>query len=171
MNDLMTSSTTSPEEKNDAFYKWFNQEIDIILENIPEEGEMETIIIDSGSDVSLLPRRFYNVDKNIKGEHKLQDCQGRKLNVDGSRETEIEVCDSQGTPVTLRHRFLVGEVTSCLLSLGQLLKSGWTLHHDQHDHDQLRLCPPDALTEIPVGYRGMSLAVQGTVRRAEDEEG
>ena len=28
-NDLMTSSTTSPEEKNDAFYKWFNHEIDI----------------------------------------------------------------------------------------------------------------------------------------------
>ena len=65
MNDLMTSSTTSPEEKNDAFDKQFNHEIDIndkgqlrngemiedgvkeqhvrvIVENIPEEGEVET---------------------------------------------------------------------------------------------------------------------------------
>ena len=190
MNDLMTSSTTSPEEKNGAFYKWFNHEIDIndkgqlcegemtedgIKEQHakwrPEEGEVETIIIDSGSDVSLLPRRFYNVDKNIKGEHKLQDCQGRKLYVDETRETDIEVLDSQGAPVTLRHRFLVGDVTSCLLSLGQLLKSGWTLQHDRHHADQIRLCSPDALTEIPAGYRGTSLAIQGTVRRVEDEEG
>ena len=79
--------------------------------------------------------------------------------------------DSQRTPVTLRHQFLVGEVTSCLLSLGQLLKSGWTLQHDCDHADKVRLRSPDALTEIPVGYRGMSLAIQGTVRRVEDEEG
>ena len=50
------------------------QHVRVILENVLEEGEVETIIVDSGSDVSLLPQRFYNVDKNIKGEHKLQDC-------------------------------------------------------------------------------------------------
>lgn len=72
---------------------------------------------------------------------------------------EIEVLDSQGAPVTLRHRFLVGEVTSCLLSLGQLLKSGWTLQHKDHA-DQFRPCSPDELTEIPVGYWGMSLAIK-----------
>ena len=73
--------------------------------------------------------------------------------------------------MTLRHQFLVGEVTRCLLSLEHLLKSGRTLQHDRDHADQLRLCSPNALTEIPVGYRGMSLAIQGTVRRVEDEEG
>lgn len=75
MTDLMTSSTSSPEEKNYTFYKWFSHGIDIndkgqicdremtidgikeqhvrvILETTPEEGEVETIITDSGSDVS-----------------------------------------------------------------------------------------------------------------------
>ena len=66
---------------------------------------------------------------------------------------------------------MVGAVTSCVLGLGQLLKSGWTLQHDRDHADQLPLCSPDALTEIPVGYRGMSSAIQGTVRRVEDEEG
>ena len=77
--------------------------------------------------------------------------------------------DTNGEMVTLRHRFLVGEVTSCLLSLGQLLKSGWTLNHDERQKNKLLLCSPDREAAVPVGYRGMSLAIEGTVRKIEKE--
>ena len=92
------------------------------------------------------------------------------MNVAGTRETEIEVMDTNGEMVTLRHRFLVGEVTSCLLSLGQLLKSGWTLNHDEHQKNNLLLCSPDREAAIPVGYRGVSLASEGTVRKIEKDD-
>ena len=73
--------------------------------------------------------------------------------------------DTNGEMVTLRHKFLVGEVTSCLLSLGQLLKSGWTLNHDENQKNKLLLCSPDRETAIPVASRGMSPAIEGTVRK------
>ena len=126
-----------------------DQRVRVVREEIPEE-DLETIILDSGSDVSLLPKKFYREDRDLGNQHRLQDCQGRRLNVAGTRETEIEVMDTNGEMVTLRHKFLVGEVTSCLLSLGQLLKSGWTLDNDEHQKNKLPLCSPDRETAIPV---------------------
>ena len=190
-DDLLTTSTRTSTTWDDDSHQWFNHKLDIddhghfmngefhshgradqrvrvVLEEIPEE-DLETIILDSGSDVSLLPKKFYREDRDLGNQHRLQDCQGRRLNVAGTRETEIEVMDANGEMVTLRHRFLVGEVTSCLLSLGQLLKSGWTLNHDEHQKNKLLLCSPDREAAIPVGYRGMSLAIEGTVRKIEKE--
>ena len=117
--------------------------------------------------MSLLPKKFYKEDRDLGNQHRLQDCQGRRLDVGGTRETEIEVVDTNEEMVTLRHRFLVGEVTSCLLSLRQLLKSGWTLNHDERQKNKLLLCSPDREAAITVGYHGMSLAIEGT---EEDDE-
>ena len=49
MNDLMTSSTTSPDEKNDAFYTWFNHEIDIgeMTEDGIKEQHVDLIVENS----------------------------------------------------------------------------------------------------------------------------
>ena len=77
-DDLLTTSTRTSTTWDDDFHQWFNHKLDIddngnfmtgefhshgradqrvrvVLEEIPEE-DLETIILDSGSDVSLLPR-------------------------------------------------------------------------------------------------------------------
>ena len=60
---------------------------------VPVE-DLETIILDSGSGVSLLPQKFYKEDRDIGDQHRPQDCQGRRPNVAGSRGTEFEVMDT-----------------------------------------------------------------------------
>ena len=38
---------------------------------------------------------------------------------------------TEGEEVLLQHEFIVGNVTSCLVSLGQLYQGGWTIFKDE----------------------------------------
>ena len=129
----------------------------------PCEKSAQVIILDSGSDVSLLPKTF-QADSGGSAQHQLQDCQGNSLQVSGTKEAEIFVDDAGGECLQLNHTFVVGDVTSCLMSLGQLYSNGWSIVHEagcgRHD---LGLRAPDGVL-IPVFYRGMSLAIEGHIR-------
>ena len=74
----------------------------------------EWIILDSGSDVSLLPTRFV-ADEGSESQHALRDCQGGALTVHGTRYTDLQVQDLSGEDVILRHQFVVGDATTSLL--------------------------------------------------------
>ena len=56
----------------------------------------------------------------------------------------MTIRDVNGEQALLRQQFVVGDVTGCLLSLGQLYKSGWKVHQ--------------------ADYEGLSLAIHGSVR-------
>lgn len=58
---------------------------------------------------------------------------------------------------------MVGDVTTSLLSLGQLYQLGWRLHEAQ-DSEQLCLVDPSRRVEIPVHYRAKSFALRAHVR-------
>ena len=79
-----------------------------------EDGEW--VILDSGSDVRLLPNRFL-ADEGSDRSHALRDCQGGSLAVMGTRFTDLQVQDVAGESVVLRHQFVVGDVTTSLISL------------------------------------------------------
>ena len=63
----------------------------------------EWVILDSGSDVSLLPMHFL-ADEGRNNQHSLRDCQGGSLAVAGTRYTDLRVEDSSGEEVVLRRR-------------------------------------------------------------------
>ena len=111
-----------------------------------EDGEW--VILDSGSDVSLLPNRF-PADEGSDRSHALQDCQGGSLAVMGTRFTDLQVQDVAGESVVLRHQFVVGDVTTSLISLGQLYQLGWIITEAQGT-DKLCLVNPKKAVEIPV---------------------
>ena len=111
----------------------------------------EWVILDSGSDVSLLPMHFL-ADEGSDSQHSLRDCQGGSLTVAGTRYTDLRVEDSSGEEVVLRHQFVVGDVTTSLISLGQLYQLGWRIEEDSNG--QLCLKDPSKNVEIPVHYRG-----------------
>ena len=76
----------------------------------------EWIILDSSSVVSLRPARF-SVDNGTAASHSLQ-----------TQNTWHEIADLQvrdvGDEVLLPHEFVVGAVTTGLVSLGQLYQAG-----------------------------------------------
>lgn len=77
------------------------------------------MILDSGSDVSLLPKRHQrNLDESTLG-CRLQNCQGGMLAVSGTKHAELlYMFKIEGQGVVLQHRFIVGDVQSCMMSLG-----------------------------------------------------
>ena len=141
--------------RDDFFYDWFEGRLDLDSDlhfidesldqspksddgewmqvRVAQSGELpassgqETfLILDSGSDVSLLIRD-YLPDVSAGSGHKLRDCQGNSLGVAGTKKAEILVKDSADDEIVFRQNFLVSNVTNAILSLGALLQKGWNL--------------------------------------------
>ncbi len=126
----------------------------------------EFIILDSGSDVSLLPRSY--VPDDVHGaSHRLKVCQGHALEVSGTKRAEIVVHDLGETEAILRQEFLISDVTSCILSLGGLMKKGWNIK--RNSDEDIRLVSPDGTLSIPTYYRGSSLAIDCQIRCIQEE--
>eukprot|EP00435_Cladocopium_sp_Y103_P037670 s676_g10.t1 len=132
-------------------------------------GEVENkdvVILDSGSDVSLLPLSYGQCGVDADAEQsetvQLRDCQGSHLKVTGYRKVSLVVQDGDGTEAELEHAFLIATVKSCILSLGQLYQSGWSVKK-MDDGSDLYLESPDQELQAPVFYQRNSLAMRATV--------
>ena len=73
--------------------------------------------------------------------------------------------DSEGEEILLRHEFIIGDVTTALLSLGKFYQSGWKV--DGSDEGQLFLEDPNKQVKIPVHFRNKSFAIKACVRHVE----
>ena len=125
----------------------------------------DVVILDRGSDVSLLPLGYGHCgETSIPHEDvQLRDCQGEHLSVAGYRTV---VQDGDGTEAELEHSFLIANVRSCILSLGQLYRSGWSVKQ-MEDGGGPFLESPDQELRVPVFYQRNSLAIKATVCRVE----
>ena len=93
-------------------------------EDIATETRRRAVILDSGSDVSLLPLSYAN-DSLGESSVKLQDCLGSSLKTTGQQDATLVVYDAlSGEEIELHHMFLIGNVHNCILSSGELYKSG-----------------------------------------------
>ena len=74
------------------------------------DAEQEWIILDSGSDVSLLPAK-YRADEHFNdAQGTLQNCQGGALRTTGTKRAELIATTIEGEEVLLQHDFIVGNV-------------------------------------------------------------
>ena len=113
-------------------------------------GEMfddgKIVILDSGSDVSLLPHDLgREIDSPADEAHvRLRDCEGKELQVAKVRTASIVVENEDGNQAELETHFVVSEsVKSCILSLGQLYRAGWSV---QQNNDGPTLESPENLS-------------------------
>ena len=81
------------------------------------------IILNSGADVSALPRSYGNVGVEV-GQHEAQfiDAQGSPLHVHSTRVAKVTFGD-----VALKECFIVTDVSIPILALGHLVRAGWSL--------------------------------------------
>ena len=131
-------------------------------------GESKNVVIlDSGSDVSLLPVSCgIEVGGPVdKTKVQLRDCQGEQLQVAGVKTASLVVQDEDGSQAELETQFVVsGSVKSCILSLGQLYRGGWSVSQSTNDP---MLESPDHTLKVPVFFQRNSLAIHGEVCRVE----
>ena len=125
------------------------------------------VILDSGSDVSLLPLCFgltLQPGQESDASLCLRDCQGRHLETQGSREASLVTRSSEGEEIELKHTFIIGDVKSCILSLGELYQNGWSVIPGEK---QPMLVSPGGAVQIPVVYQRNSFAIEASVERVE----
>ena len=91
--------------------------------------DQKVVILDGGSDVSLLPLGCVDVDSpENQSQLQLRDCQCKELKVAGVKTASIVVEDDDGSHAELETQFVVsGSVKSCILSPGQLYRAGWAV--------------------------------------------
>ena len=104
-----------------------------VEETVPEEG-LELIILDSGSDASLLPSSHplaARVDTGTTGIL-LEDAQGNPIRAAGMVTAVIDVEQGQDcwTAPSISESFIVSDSTNILLSMGRILKNGWKLEYN-----------------------------------------
>ena len=81
----------------------------------------------------------------------------------GVRTASIVVEDEDGSQAELETQFVVSEsVKSCILSLGQLYRAGWSV---QQNSSGPTLEFPDRTLRVPVFFQRNSLAIRGEVCR------
>ena len=125
-----------------------------------DEIDKDVVILDSGSDASLLPLPYGHCGNDaVRQEVQLRDCQGSHLKVTGYRTVSLIVQDGDGE---LEHAFLIADVKRCILSLGQLYRNGWCVKQ-MDDGSGSYLESPNCELCVPVFYQRNSLAMKATV--------
>ena len=81
------------------------------------------------------------------------------------------IFDADPQPVVIRERCIVANVTQPLLSLGRLMRKGWWPINDGNgaggDHDSMMLKHAQSGAQIPLMFKGYSLAVHAQIRRVD----
>ena len=141
-------------EPNDTLY--FSDAHSIRTVGLSDPCNVE-VVLDSGADGSVLPLEFGAVghpDKSFDGS-KFIDAQGRPINVKGARIAEVRFGQ-----VVFRECFIIAAVTAPLISMGRLLKDGWSLQKYQNGS----MAFVRNSKSIPVHFKRNSLCTTGVIR-------
>ena len=119
------------------------------------EGTAVEIVLDSGADGSVLPMSDASVGKSVLNETSANyvDAQGCPIRIHDVRLAEITL-----GKVRFKERFLTGNVTTPLLSLGRFFRAGWSIDN----RDSLSLVK--GRERIDVGFKRNSLVTTGFIR-------
>ena len=104
-NSISESLEQSPRSETDETSMIVRSTCDDYAES-ETQGQSTFIILDSGSEVSLLPRDCVTGDSTVGG-HKLQDCQGNALGVAGTKREEILLKDVEDVEKILRQELFI----------------------------------------------------------------
>eukprot|EP00435_Cladocopium_sp_Y103_P011853 s1770_g3.t1 len=128
------------------------------LEHFASFSDECDVILDSGADTSALPLKYASV--GVEGPAPSPapstcyvDAQGTPLEVQSTRLANVQFGD-----VIFRERFIVSDITCPLLSLGNVLKSGWNIVHLD---GQPWLMKDDK--KVAVSFRNNSLCARGQI--------
>ncbi|CAE7512900.1 unnamed protein product [Symbiodinium natans] len=133
-----------------------------------QQSRHSRVILDSGADLSCLPRSFCTSGKAARSRPmSVQDAQGGSMKVHQERNVEFILTARDQEPVLIKERCIVADVVQPILSMGRLIHQGW---FPSKDSEGLHLCHERGSIEVPVGFKGHSLVVDAVIRRIDGED-
>ena len=133
-----------------------------------EEGSC-LITVDSGADISVLPKEFAGVGEQQEsdGSLKMVDAQGRKIPHSGMTRAKVRMTDRTGKVVEIYEDFALGSVQHPILRAGKLLKRGWSLGEVQ---GSLHLRHEGRSVNIPLNTERNSHQCEARIFAVQKEE-
>ena len=123
------------------------------------------IILDSGSDATVLPLVYAKSGHGVASDAKLRDAQGGHIQTFGCREIQFELESDDGSLLVLKDKGHVSaSVEQPLISYGRLLKRGWVITLVDGAPKLMHL---KTGSSVPVSFRRDSLVITGSIRRVE----
>eukprot|EP00435_Cladocopium_sp_Y103_P043190 s470_g12.t1 len=90
--------------------------------------EEVSIILDSGSDATVLPYVYVETGKDTNNLSPLWDAQGQKIPTQGCREVQIGLRGEEAEHITIKDRGHISQhLSQPLISYGRFLKRGWCI--------------------------------------------
>ena len=106
------------------------QHVRVVIDELSDVESTSTacdVILDSGADTSVLPLRFSYVGESCAApDTTFVDAQGTPLSIASTRIATLQFGN-----VAFKEKFIVADVTTPLVALGHVIRSGWSLI--QHD--------------------------------------
>ena len=140
------------------------EELQVNMVKIEEdESDQCLVTLDSGADVSVLPRSYAAVGQRQQEsmELKMVDAQGKKIAHDGVTKARIRIEDKNGKIFELLEDFVLGNVQHPILCAGKLLRRGWSLQ--KTDGGPLELRHEEKGIEVPVNTERNSLQLAARI--------
>ena len=123
-----------------------------------------SIVIDSGSDATVVPTAFADCGLPIQEIGSIQDCQGRKIPTAGMREFHFVMQDVCGRTIVLKdYGFLSEQVSGPLISYGHLFRNGWDI--GRRDDGSPMLKHADTGICLAMDFKNDSFVVEAAIRQ------
>ena len=129
------------------------------------------VTLDSGADISVLPRSYGGVGTWSPGSQNLKmvDAQGTHIAHDGVTRAKIRTTDRNGKEIELVEDFVLGNVQHPILCAGKLLKKGWSICGGSGNVD-LRHERRDISVPIHKERNSLQFTARISMVEAEEEE-
>ena len=123
-----------------------------------------SIVIDSGSDPTVIPLAFESCGLPIQERGSIQDCQGNKIPTAGMREFHFVLRDVNGRTVVLKdYGFLSEHVSGPLISYGHLFRNGWDICRQDDGSPMLKHSGTGVC--LAMDFRNDSFIVEAAIRQ------
>eukprot|EP00435_Cladocopium_sp_Y103_P033238 s948_g8.t1 len=134
------------------------------VSNVPSICRHVDIILDSGSDVTLIPTYMSGIGVKAAASPGtfLRDAQGKEIATTDIRDISFSFDTLDGEQITIKERAYFSDRVDCpLISFGKLLKTGWGV--------QTSMEGPPVLThangaQVGLAFRQNPLVISGDVR-------
>ena len=148
-----------------------DEEEDVVEVNAThtERGEPDAvpITLDSGADISVLPREF--ADRGVWSQGttslKMIDAQGREIKHDGVTKARVQVWSKDGKLIEIVEDFVLGNVKHPILCAGRMMKRGWDIKREEGEPCLVH----DMGTSVPLRMERNSLLFDAKIFTVEAE--
>ena len=131
---------------------------------VTQEVLTTTIVIDSGSDATVVPLAYEQCGLPVPEKGTIQDCQGNKIPTSGMREFHFVLQDVNGRTIVLKdYGFLSEQVSGPLISYGHLFRNGWDICRRDDGSPMLKHAETGIC--LAMDFRNDSFVVEATIRQ------